>query len=348
VAIVVGIAAALIVGLAGTARAELIAHWAFDEGTGASTAFSSTGYYDGTVDTTSAYKPTTGVSGKIGNAYLFGGASGIAAGLGGVTVNSTSILNDWTNATLSSWYYVDSFSAYRRIFNKITVGTTTAKNEFGFGDPSYNYWMVKRNNSYRVTAKGAFDAGTQTGTWVQLTGTFEPGTAKIYVNGILAGSETNANVAKIYATTGKLYLGTMDETSTNVWNGKLDDLGILNETLSQPKVRSIYCTPNVAGLGDYNLAYMYKLFGVYDDTSHTKTETIGTLTWEYMASSTGDHDPSNALVSSAWTDGSHYYVRFGTGADTSGVMAAIPEPSTLALLACGLVGLLAYAWRKRK
>ncbi|NLF07539.1 MAG: PEP-CTERM sorting domain-containing protein [Pirellulaceae bacterium] len=26
----------------------------------------------------------------------------------------------------------------------------------------------------------------------------------------------------------------------------------------------------------------------------------------------------------------------------------IPEPSTLALLACGLVGLLAYAWRKRK
>jgi hypothetical protein len=25
-----------------------------------------------------------------------------------------------------------------------------------------------------------------------------------------------------------------------------------------------------------------------------------------------------------------------------------PEPSTLALLATGLVGLLAYAWRKRK
>ena len=26
----------------------------------------------------------------------------------------------------------------------------------------------------------------------------------------------------------------------------------------------------------------------------------------------------------------------------------VPEPSTLALLACGLIGLLAYAWRKRK
>ena len=28
--------------------------------------------------------------------------------------------------------------------------------------------------------------------------------------------------------------------------------------------------------------------------------------------------------------------------------AAVPEPSTLLLAAAGLVGLLAYAWRKRK
>lgn len=29
-------------------------------------------------------------------------------------------------------------------------------------------------------------------------------------------------------------------------------------------------------------------------------------------------------------------------------LAPVPEPSTFALLACGLIGLLAYAWRKRK
>ena len=32
----------------------------------------------------------------------------------------------------------------------------------------------------------------------------------------------------------------------------------------------------------------------------------------------------------------------------SGIGAPVPEPGTLALLAAGLVSLLAYAWRKRK
>ncbi|MCD4728661.1 MAG: PEP-CTERM sorting domain-containing protein [Pirellulales bacterium] len=30
------------------------------------------------------------------------------------------------------------------------------------------------------------------------------------------------------------------------------------------------------------------------------------------------------------------------------VLAKIPEPGTLVLLATGLIGLLCYAWRKRK
>jgi hypothetical protein len=39
------------------------------------------------------------------------------------------------------------------------------------------------------------------------------------------------------------------------------------------------------------------------------------------------------------------YVRFTPGAYAP---VAVPEPATISLLASGLIGLLAYAWRKRK
>ena len=34
--------------------------------------------------------------------------------------------------------------------------------------------------------------------------------------------------------------------------------------------------------------------------------------------------------------------------DDVGISSVVPEPSTIALLTTGLLGLLAYAWRKRR
>ena len=66
----------------------------------------------------------------------------------------------------------------------------------------------------------------------------------------------------------------------------------------------------------------------------------------------GNNTPSLPFT---WDSNTVNYIGFGGAFKTGAVstidnvsVSAIPEPSTLALLATGLIGLLAYAWRKRK
>ncbi len=62
------------------------------------------------------------------------------------------------------------------------------------------------------------------------------------------------------------------------------------------------------------------------------------------------------VTTGLFTDAATKYAGFAVGSttgSTSGyvdnfVVSTVPEPSTLSLLAAGLVGLLAYAWRKRR
>lgn len=64
--------------------------------------------------------------------------------------------------------------------------------------------------------------------------------------------------------------------------------------------------------------------------------------WKTMFTSIYIGD-GTADVSVAWGSGDGY-----VSADAVRLTAAVPEPSVLALLVTGLLGLLAYAWRKRK
>jgi autotransporter-associated beta strand protein len=71
--------------------------------------------------------------------------------------------------------------------------------------------------------------------------------------------------------------------------------------------------------------------GAYLDLSHGLVDTVGALYLDGVAQGPGTYNAGNCS-----------YIT-GTGS-----LHIVPEPSMLALLACGLVGLLAYAWRKRK
>ncbi|NLF08269.1 MAG: PEP-CTERM sorting domain-containing protein [Pirellulaceae bacterium] len=68
------------------------------------------------------------------------------------------------------------------------------------------------------------------------------------------------------------------------------------------------------------------------DLTHSLTDTVGALYFDGVAQAPGIYNAANS----------------GGFISGTGSLQVVPEPSTLALLACGLFGLIAYAWKKRK
>ena len=95
---------------------------------------------------------------------------------------------------------------------------------------------------------------------------------------------------------------------------------------------------------------MNKLFTLYDTQSASTASVTSngtTLTWQYVASGLPGSSGTAGLAASGPYSGDYYVQLDGSG---GGVVAPAPtpEPSTIALLVSGLVGVPAYAWRKRK
>ena len=205
------------------APAGPVAAWSFDDGAG-SVLRASVGDLDGLV---------TGASwtaGRTGGALFFDGVDNV------VTVAANPALSLTTGMTVEAWVNPVALVNWRNIAMK--EGTTDLSYALYASDATSMPQSLINTGTGHLGASGALQLNANV--WSHLAATFDGSTHRLFVNGVLVGS--NAAAGTLTQTSGPFRIG-----GNPVWgdwfNGAIDDMRVYNRALSASEVQVDMNTP---------------------------------------------------------------------------------------------------------
>jgi alpha-glucosidase (family GH31 glycosyl hydrolase) len=265
-------------------QAALVAHWTFDETSGAALDSSGNGFHGTIVGTV-----TQGQAGKIGGAYLFSGAGWVDFGVGTVTTKVT-------NFPISISYWVQSTAAAA---TECAVwmgkrGSTTQYLQTGMklGNANAAYRNTDFDNSVAWKDNGTTHTEAD-GAWHHIVAVYPDTTVRhIYVDGVLADSTTYTQA--YFTGTNQAAVGNnnRNSTPTDAFDGLIDDVRIYDHVLSDAEILTLSLTqiqtiaqvqPNSPG-DDWNTA------GTWQDDY-----TPATVPWAHFVSTMPLRAPSGTV-----------------------------------------------------
>ena len=264
-------------------RGGPIGYWKFDKGSGL-TAYDSSGQGNtGTLQNNMA--TTSWTSGKYGSALSFDGVDDY------VSVPTSSTTEITSAITVSAWVKPESAMIANEIVQKNgAYGLKITNNNKFIG---YR-WGSPENHTSITTAVP--------GNWYFVVMTFDSLTHKIYVNGVLENSESDANA--IPSSANNLAIGAQTGGGGKNINGLIDDVRIYNYARTTDEIRLDYNAGFAAKFGtsaDCNLnpgACMTKglvgYWGMDEGRATTTNDSSGNNNTGYFAT---------AASSPAWTSG---------------------------------------------
>ncbi len=251
---------------------------------------------DGTKVSATEPNPTT--SGQIDGAQDFDGSDDY------LNIASSTNLGFTTVYTLSTWVYLDAVRNYNVIFCRCSGSSDdielysanagqsiTVVHNRGNGG-TFNY----STNDSGINSTGGWGAITTT-SWVHLVVTYSSGTWRVYKNGGLAGS-SSGNVDPLNLSGGKWQIGATENTgtftTTNEWDGKMDEVQISNAVRSAAWIAASYKSEtdafNTFASEEPQVQTSGTLTSSIFDTEYTAGAAWGTLTYNATT-------PSNTSVS---------------------------------------------------
>jgi hypothetical protein len=344
-----------VVGMSGAVQAGLVSYWTLDDNAANTTLTNSVNAtYNAVLQNTSNVGQNTSsqsVSGKIGTAINFNSA------YYGAVNNGGTLQSGITNFTVSLWEYDHTTASGKIMFAFGNNGggvVVDQRFQFEASNQSVGLWMCANTYNDWPGSTQWSPAGFNANTWHHIlitydsTNNYHPDAVKVYRDGILLtrtnpGTDDWTNVNTHYYSPSQFITSSMAVSigavakvngANQAFDKPLDDVALWDTVLSGAQIKAI-CNLGNSGL-NYGAGAANDLFTAFGAQSGAN---VGGKTWYYQANGLGGSDGDVLDLG-----GGNWAVNLGGGAG----MTTVPEPSTLALLAAGLAGLLAYAWRKRR
>ncbi len=207
---------------------EPIAYWNFDEGSGTSLQDVSSGGNTGTL--TNMDSSTDWVSAKYGKGLDFDGSNDY------VIINDDTTIKP-TDISVSAWFNSRNVTTNQRIISKTEgSGYQLSLNENSACPLNTLCFVLNLGGTYYSASYATSNLTNDT--WYHATGTFDGSTINLYLNGQLVGTTAQSGTI----THGAYPLCIGSETTTGActggqyFNGKIDDVKIFDEALSQSQV----------------------------------------------------------------------------------------------------------------
>ena len=234
----------LVLGLAGTASADLVGYWALD----GDALDSSANGNDGTVF--GAVAPATDRFGDPNGAMSFAGGGG-----DNIDVGNPPEFNMPGAMTITAWVYLDSTSPLHENRNGRILGKMG-----GGGSRSWssgieiNVSSVPVPGTIQVASDGntvvslSDDASLPLDEWVHYAGVYTPGVSlEVYLNGDLAEIVTTGVPATQFSDNGHpALIGNRPACGNCGWYGSLDEVRLYDEALSEPQIEEVMALPGPA------------------------------------------------------------------------------------------------------
>jgi hypothetical protein len=221
----------LVLSMTGNASANLVAHWKFDDGSGATAQDSSGNGYDGTL----VGEPTW-VAGQIDGALEFDGSNDY------VDLPIGSLISSLTNSTFAIWVdFSNAGGAWQRIFD---FGTDTTVNMFltpRMGTNSTMRFAITINGNGdedQTTAPATLPSGWH---YVALTINADEKVHSLYLDGELAARNATArHTPSTLGETTQNWLGRSQYAADGYFDGRLDDFRIYDRVLTPKQIEDLY------------------------------------------------------------------------------------------------------------